>query len=108
MSQLSLQGLLVSFKKKRIGSDDSDCAIVEKVWRIYWASTDKEERHKALTWLLERLCDQETSTPARKNIYLHLYHNRHSIPKKHKEMYQDTVRSLPKRKRKKFKKARNV
>ena len=106
VNQQSLQGLFTSFKKKRVGTEDSDCAIVEKVWRIYWAHTDKEERCKALTWLLERLCDPDTATPARRNIYLHFYHNRHSVPKKHKELYQAAVHSLPKRKRKKFKKAR--
>ena len=106
MNQASLQGLCASFKKKRAGSEDSDCAIVEKVWRIYWTSTEKEERCKAFTWLLERLLDPETATPARRNVYLHLYHNRHSIPKKHKEMFKETVQRLPKRKQKKFKKAR--
>jgi hypothetical protein len=89
--------------RKRKGTEESDCTIVEQVWRLYWANLSNELGCKTLQWLLHRLTDKESNKLSKNIIYQHLYLNRNSIPKKHKKLFRKTLKEIPKKKRKKLK-----
>jgi len=92
--------------RKRKGSEDSDCAIVDKMWRIYWNNQKNDLGCTVAKWLLKRIPDQHANKLAKRRIYEHFFLNRNSIPKKHKKLFRSTLKELPKKKRKKIKRVR--
>jgi hypothetical protein len=93
--------------KHRDKRTDSDCTIVEQVWRFYWANQDKETGSDALSWLLGRLKDPKTNDLARAIIHQHIYLNRHVLSSGHRKQFRDSLRAMQKKKKKMFKHIRH-
>ena len=97
MPERSLDDLEIVFGKKT--RTESDCAIVDEVWRIYLNTADSTQKQESFQWLLERMNDNDTSKLARMSAYHHLYFNRHELTKSQKNDFQKAIKNLPKHER---------
>lgn len=88
--------------RKRGKHDDSDCTIIQRIWRMYWVQQNSELGTEIAAWLLGRLHDKQSNRLVKSTVYLHFYRNRHSIPVKHKKWFRRAIKELPRKKRKKL------
>jgi len=99
MRDKTLFELFKHFSNKKTRTE-SDCAVVDAVWGVFWNSKDDAVRQEALEWLFARILDKDTNKLARISASHHVYYNRHTLTKKQKKQFRKAIKQLPKKQKK--------